>query len=143
MSTPYTLQPGVELAEYSPAMRIKAGELVCDARYYHKVTGARMWYTPMEAGEQRDTIVRVQQVVAADLRLEPIASDNKLPSAMNRKKKDLAAKLGAVRLLDVDHEKLLDEICRREELEHDEGEESSEDESSDESSDDGSEEEVS
>ena len=142
MSEPYTLQDDVELAEYTPAMWLKAGELVCDARYYHEVVGAKGWYTPMEASEQRDTVVRVQQVVAADLRLKPIAADNKLPSGMNKRKKELASKLGAVRLLNADHEKMLDEICRREELEHDEGEESSEDESSDEEEEDGSEEEV-
>ena len=45
-STPYTLQEDMELKEYTPAIRIKAGELVCDAVYYNKVAGARGWYTP-------------------------------------------------------------------------------------------------
>jgi len=107
---------------------------------YFKVAGAKGWYTPLD-GEKRDTLVRVQQVVAADLQLKPITADNKLPSGMSKKNKGEAVRLGAVRLLNVDHERLLDEICRREELEYDEVEESSEDDSSEEEEEEGEEEE--
>ena len=72
---PYTLQEDVELTEYTPAIRIKAGELVCDADYYNKVEGASLWYTP-DQGEGRKTVVRMQQVVATDLKLLPISATN-------------------------------------------------------------------
>ena len=44
--SPYTLQEDKELKEYTPAIRIKAGELVCDAEYFNKVAGARGWWLP-------------------------------------------------------------------------------------------------
>eukprot|EP00966_Prymnesium_polylepis_P105434 2441600-Prymnesium_polylepis.1 len=54
-SVPYALQEDVELTEYTPAIKIKAGELVCDAEYFNKVPGAQLWYTAMQ-GEQRKTL---------------------------------------------------------------------------------------
>ena len=85
-SEPYTLQEDEELKEYTPAIVLKAGALVCDAEYFNKVPGASLWYTPMQ-GEQRKTKVRMQQVVAADLKVAPISDENKLPAGMNRKNK--------------------------------------------------------
>ena len=114
-SDPYTLQEDVELAEYTPAMKIKAGELVCDAEYYNPVRGARLWYT-RELSEGRKTLVRLAQVVAADLQLAPVSETNKLPSAMPQKNKKAAKDLGAVRLADAAHEVIKDEIVLRERL---------------------------
>lgn len=131
------MQEDVELKEYTPAIRIKAGELVCDADYYNKVPGASLWYTPTQ-GEERKTKVRMQQVVAANLKLTPISPSNKLPPGMSKKNKTATAatKLNAQRLDPAEHEKMLDDIHRREVLEHDEVEDdSSEDEESDEESD--------
>uniref|UniRef100_A0A7S0L856 Uncharacterized protein n=1 Tax=Coccolithus braarudii TaxID=221442 RepID=A0A7S0L856_9EUKA len=71
-------------------------------------------------GEERKTKVRVKQVVAADQKMAPITDENKLPSGMNKKKKAEATKLGAVRVDPFEHEMMLDEIHRREVLEHDE-----------------------
>ena len=118
-SEPYTLQEDEELKEYTPAIVLKAGALVCDAEYYNKVPGASLWYTPMQ-GEQRKTKVRVKQVVAADLKVAPISEENKLPAGMSVKNKKDAAKKGAVRVDKDEHEMVLDEIHRREVLEHDE-----------------------
>ena len=116
-SAAYTLQQDVELPEYTPALVLKAGELVCDAEYFNKVGGASLWYTPMQ-GEGSRTKVRVQQVLAADLNLAPISVDNKLPSNMSKKKKEEATKLGALKVKSEDHEELLDEINRRECIEY-------------------------
>ena len=118
-SVPYTLQADVELTEYTPAIRIKAGALVCDAEYYNKVAGAPLWYTPMQ-GDARKTVVRMQQVVTPDVKLTPISDTNKLPSSMNKGRKQEAANLGAGKMDSDQHDAILDEICRREALEHDE-----------------------
>ena len=107
------MQEDVELKEYTPAIRIKAGELVCDADYYNKVPGASLWYTPTQ-GEERKTKVRMQQVVAANLKLTPISPSNKLPPGMSKKNKTAATKLNAQRLDPAEHEKMLDDIHRRE-----------------------------
>ena len=105
---------------------------MCDADYYNKVPGASLWYTP-DQGEGRKTVVRMQQVVAANLQLAPISDANKLPAGMSKKNKSAATKLKAMRVDPADHEKMLDEINRREVLEHDEvDDESSEEDSSDE-----------
>ena len=118
-SSAYTLQDDVELEEYTPAIKIKAGALVCEADYFNKVPGASGWYTPTQ-GEERKTVVRVQQVLAADLNLAPISATLKLPSGMSKKNKKDATDKGALHLDKHEHDLILDESARREMLEHDE-----------------------
>ena len=108
----------MELKEYTPAIRIKAGELVCDAVYYNKVAGARGWYTPTQ-GEDAKTVVRVQQVVAANLTLAPISATNALPSGMSKTNKKKATAIHAVKLVAQEHQEILEEINRREATAHD------------------------
>ena len=130
-SNPYTLQEDVELTEYTPAMRLEAGALVVDAEYRNKVARANGWYT--KPTEKLKTPVRVQQVVALDLALEPISPKNKLPNTCDKK---AATKLKAEKLSDEDHEAIMEEICRRDVLEYDEEEDGDEDEDEHESGDD-------
>jgi hypothetical protein len=130
---PYTLQDDVELTQYTPAIHIKAGEHVIDGEFMNKVPGAQLWYTPME-GEARKTVVRVKQVVAADLKLAPISDEDKLPSGMPKKNKKVTTEKKALHVGPDDHEIILDEIARREESEHEElegAEDSEEEEDSD------------
>ena len=130
-SKPYTLQAAVELKMYDPPIRIETGELVCDAEYFNKVPGASLWYTAT-AAQDAVTVVRVQQVVAADLKPAAISEENKLPIGMSKKNKADATKKKAVKISAEEHEVILDEICRREELEHEEEAPESEDEGEDE-----------
>ena len=44
-SEPYTLQEDIDLEQYDPPIVIKSGELVCDAEFFNKVPGAKLWYT--------------------------------------------------------------------------------------------------
>jgi hypothetical protein len=117
-SAAYTLQDDVELKEYEPAIKIKAGALVCDAEYFNKVPGASGWYT--EAIPPMKTQVRVQQVLMTDLKLVPISNTNKLPSGMSKKNKKDATEKGALYLDKHQHDMILDESAHREMLEHDE-----------------------
>ena len=133
-SSAYTLQDDVELEEYTPALKIKAGALVVDAEYFNKVPGASGWYTPTQ-GEERKTVVRVQQVLAADLQLAPISDTMKLPPGMSKKNKKDATEKGALHLDKHEHDLILDESARREVLAHDEVvEDDSDSEESDEES---------
>jgi hypothetical protein len=100
-----------------PRRAIRRQGKLYDAEYFNKVGGASLWYTPMQ-GEARKTKVRVQQVLAADLKLAPISDDNRLPANMGKKKKAEAVKLGALKIASEEHEELLDEIHRRECIEH-------------------------
>ena len=137
---PYTLQDDVELTQYTPAVHIKAGEHVVDGEFMNKVPGAQLWYTPME-GEARKTVVRVKQAVAADLKLAPISDENKLPSGMPKKNKKVTTEKKALHVDPDDHEIILDEIARREEIEHEELEEDEDSDEEEDSEDDDEEEE--
>jgi hypothetical protein len=108
---PYTLQEDQLLKEYIPPQLVKAGELVCEGKYFNQVGGARQWYTPSEVL----TTVRMQEVIAPDLALLPISKQNKLP---NTCKKTEATKFGAKRISNDNHDMLLDEINRRSILEY-------------------------
>ena len=136
-SDPYTLQADVELTEYKPAMKLKAGELVCDAIYREKAPGAKLWFT-RTIGEQVKTKVRMGQVLAPDLRsFEPISTSNPVPSRLSKKQKKEFNDYKAERLGVDEHEAILDEICRRDILEYDEEDDSeveSDDSSAEESS---------
>jgi hypothetical protein len=60
----YTLQDVERLERYDPSIIIPKGELVCDAKYWSNVPGARQCYVPEEDSM---TVVRVKQVVAPDI----------------------------------------------------------------------------
>jgi hypothetical protein len=123
-SSPYTLQEDVELTEYDPPVIIPAGELVAMASWQNKVPRARNWYTPSE----NMTTVRMKQVVAADLFMEPISNVNNPPNTCNKPE---ARRLGAKRVSEKEHEEIMEEIARRAALEHDEMLENEHDSNSD------------
>jgi hypothetical protein len=109
------------LTEFDPPIQLQEGELVARAKYFNKVPWANRWYTPSEV----ETTVRLQQVLAPDLTLQPISEENKLPNTCDRRK---AEQLGAKRVSNRDHDLILDEISRsaimdHEELEYEEEEE--------------------
>jgi hypothetical protein len=120
MGDPYTLQEDTELTEYNPKIFLKAGELVCSAKYLEKVPRAKQWYT--QTREAIMTTVQMQQVVAADSKLMPISPDNQLPRTCRRQH---AQELGAVRVSDEDHDEIMEEIHRREILDFDEEDDAS------------------
>ena len=70
-----------------------------DTDDFNKLHGAQLWYTPTQ-GEERKTVVSMQQVLRSDLKLEPISATNKLPSSMNKSKKVEATRLSAAKLDD-------------------------------------------
>ena len=125
-STPYSLQQDMQLSMYNPPIYLKAGELVCNARFLNEVPRAKQWYTPSVAENEMNTVVRMQHVVMANMTLNAISETNVLPRTCNRSK---AEELGALRVSDEDHETILDEIFRRENMDFNEGSYFSEDES--------------
>jgi hypothetical protein len=137
-SSPYTLQEDVELDEFDPPLRLSAGELVVDAHYYNKVPTTRKWYTRSALA----TVVRMKQVVAADLEMHSISDTNKLPSVCSRHTKREATSKGAKRVADDDVDAIAEEIATRTALDYDELSDES-DEDSEEESDEESDEEAS
>ncbi len=120
-SDPYTLQNSVQLEEYKPPLHLEAGELVCKARYLHKVPRARQWYTVPTT--DLPTTVRLQQVIDPKLEMLNISPTNKLPGNCDKR---ACERLGAQKISNEAHEELIEEIHRRECLDFDEEHESEE-----------------
>jgi hypothetical protein len=78
------------------------------------VPRAKSWYTLPQANSS--TVVRLQQVVASEISLVR-TTGARLPNTCDRK---TAERLNAKKILDGDHDAILEEIGRREGLDHDE-----------------------
>jgi hypothetical protein len=112
-SEAYTLQEDTVLTEFDPPLKLEAGELVADATYLNMVPRAPLWYTPSES----TTTVRVKQVLVAKLNMLSTSEGNKVPRGCNKREVE---RLGGKRLVDADHEEILDERMRRVALDHEE-----------------------
>jgi hypothetical protein len=110
---PMILVDATLLTEFDPPIMLQEGELVARAKYFNKVPRANRWYTTSEV----ETTVRLQQVLAPDLTLQPISEENRLPNSCDRRK---AAQLGAKRVSNSDHHSILDEISRSAIMDHEE-----------------------
>lgn len=62
------------------------------------------------------TTVRMKQVVADDLFMEPISNENNLPNTCNKPE---ARRMGEKRVSEKEHEEIMEEIACRAALEHD------------------------
>jgi hypothetical protein len=130
LSDPYTLQE--ETAEGMSGM-IGAGTIVADVLYFNRVERATHWYTQ----SNMTTVVEVRYVLLTGFQLQPISKTNKLPTACNRRE---AAQKKAVKVTLLDHEVIMEEAGKRDQLEYDvdnddsdESKEESEEESDEES----------
>ena len=112
-ATPFTYQEDSD--------GITAGDLVCQAEYLNPVGRARLWYT--ESGEE--VLVRLQHAVEGDLELVGESNGCRLPRTCNIAE---AQGKGAKRISDLSHERILDEINRRDALAFEEDFEETEDE---------------
>jgi hypothetical protein len=101
-SNPYTLQVDQDDG-YS------AGDLVCEANYLNPVGRARLWYTESE----EVALVRLQHTVDGNLHLIGESNSCRLPRTCNV---SWAREKGAKRIADLSHERILDEINRRDSL---------------------------
>jgi hypothetical protein len=110
---PMILVDATLLTEFDPPIQLQEGELVATAKYWNKVPRANCWYTPSEV----TTTVRLQHVLAADLPLEPISKENKLPNTCHQRK---ATQLGAQRVSKTNHDLVLDAISRSAIMDHEE-----------------------
>jgi hypothetical protein len=65
---PMLLVDATLLNKFDPPIQLQEGELVARAKYFNEVPRANRWYTSSEV----KTTVRLQQVLAPDLTLQPI-----------------------------------------------------------------------
>ena len=100
---------------------IGAGRMVVDAIYFNRVERAPFWYT--KSGET--TVVEVRHVLKSGLEMEEVSATNPLPQACNRVE---ASRQKAKRVNILDHEAIMEEVERRNQLEYDNDEEEESDE---------------
>ena len=82
---------------------------MCRAEYLNPVGRARLWYT----ASHDNVLVQLNHVVDGDLKLEVESGTCKLPRTCNIAE---ARGLGAKRISDLSHERILDEVNRRDAL---------------------------
>ena len=107
LSKPYTLQEETE----GMSGMIGVGRMVANIIYFNQVERARHWYTQ----SNMTTVVEVRYVLLTGFQLQPISKTNKLPTACNRK--DTAQKK-AVKVMLLDHEVIMEEAGKRDQLEY-------------------------
>jgi hypothetical protein len=133
-SLPYRIEGDQFLTEYDPPIHVKDGELVCEGKYLEELLRAKGWYYPTAIR----TVVRLQQVLAADIKLSRItAPDNLLPRSGWPQREPPFEKLGkrpervrqlqlaeqSTKICQNDHDEVLEEMRRRQLLDYDEEEE--------------------
>jgi hypothetical protein len=99
------------LQDTNPPTIVPKGEWLCVAQYLNKVPRAKGWYTQSTVC----VTVRLQQVIASNLHLQPLSSTNKLPNTCN---KTVAQRKAAKKLSGHLHDVLLSEIARRDMMDH-------------------------
>jgi hypothetical protein len=144
---PYRMDGDRFLTEYDPPIHVKDGELVCEGLYLEGLHRAKGWF--YQTGIK--TVVRLQQVLAADIKMRPITTpENLLPRGGYPQREPPFDKLGktpvrlaqleqaerSLKICDTNHEELLEEMRRRQLLDYEEEEEETDDDQSDHVSDD-------
>jgi hypothetical protein len=113
-----------------PTLRIYLfTSMAADRLYFNQVERARHLYTQ----SNMTTVVAVKYVLLTGFQLQPISETNKLPMACNRKE---AAQKKDLKITLLDHEIIMEEAGKRDQLEYDvnnDNEEESEEESKEES----------
>jgi hypothetical protein len=107
LSKPYTLQEDTD----SMSGTIGAGTMVVDVLYFNRVERAPHWYM-----QSKETMVaEVQYVLLTGLHLLPISETNKLPTACNRRE---AVQKKVVKVTLLDHEVIMEEAGKWDQLEY-------------------------
>jgi hypothetical protein len=91
--------------------RLKKNEHVCRARYLLKLPRTSKWYYQVPTGEE--FTVRLQMVLAADIRLKKASDLSKLPTYWRGRRAVNPVLVEDMRLLDQEHDNLLARIERR------------------------------
>ena len=139
-SLPYRMEGDRFLTEYDPPIHVKDGEQVCEGIYLEGLNRAKGWFYQTNIR----TVVQLQQVLAADIKMNPIKTpDNLLPRGGYPQREPPFDKLGktpvrlaqleqaerSLKICDTDHEEILEEMRRRQLLDYEEEEETDDDQS--------------
>jgi hypothetical protein len=118
LSEPYTLQADTE----GMAGMISAGTMVVEGVYYNRVKRAPYWYTPSEVR----AVFEMRHVLWTGLQLLDISRENTLPNACNRME---ATRQKAVKVAAYEHNQIMEEAERRDQLEYEHEDEAESDKS--------------
>mmetsp|Transcript_22912 Transcript_22912/g.76909 ORF Transcript_22912/g.76909 Transcript_22912/m.76909 type:complete len:368 (+) Transcript_22912:205-1308(+) len=111
-SAPYGAPEDMTLTDFTPPVQVKQGDMLIDGTYFNAVQGVRFWYTP---AVDLTLTAPARFVVRADVEMHQPGPEVKLPKASKKVKKEMLAK-GAVRVDATDHEKIMEELRRRDAL---------------------------
>jgi hypothetical protein len=98
--------------------RLSKGEHVCRARYLLKLPRTTKWYYQVPDGEE--FTVRLQTVLAGEIELIPESETNKLPTYWRGRRETIPTAREDKRLIDADHDRLLEELERRDAFDYEE-----------------------
>jgi hypothetical protein len=143
---PYRVEGDQFLQEYDPPIHVKDGELVCKGVYLEGLYRAKGWYHPTKIR----TVVWLQQVLAAAVKLSPIEAPNNLlprgwpqhepPFGTEGKTPARLAQLQqaeeSIKISENDHDEILEELRQQQLLDYEEEEETDNKEEDEVSSDD-------
>ena len=108
LGEPFVLEEDCTLDTFDPPQHFKSGELVVYAKYFNKVQRAPFWYTASDSVFKE--LIKVQHVLAADLKLLEISTDsNPLPRSCNRRE---AERRGAKKVSETDRRLIQEQIER-------------------------------
>ena len=113
---PWEVEADEIIQECGAGYPVFKGEMICKGIWLDKLRGARNWYTPTT----HTCIVRMQQVVNADLQLNVRYAEYPLRRGLLRVSVQLADTHGAWHVTDLDHEFMIEESRRREGFDYEE-----------------------
>jgi len=116
---PFRVEEDKVLTKGNTSVRVSAGEYVCRAVFLEKLYGAADWWTMTTSkkdGSHMRTIVRMQQVLCPDIKLEARSDTNQFEKGTYKRSVAYADQHGAWKMDKDDHNFLIDESINREEF---------------------------
>ena len=110
-SLPYEL----DTAQQIDSITLQPGEKVCDAVYLNPLANIQQWYTPYDQNADGTTLIRISTVLHGNVHIETLAQ-HPLPSHITAAIKTQAEQLQAIRITDMSHDKILQEIFNKEQI---------------------------
>ena len=115
---PYLAEKDTVIQNGEISFSVKQGEWLCKGKWLFHVTDADNWYFVKENADY--ITVRMQQVVSADVRLLPVGDGNRLPPSCDDgpRRSYIERKYKPMKILDVDHDFLMDRAAEMEDWDH-------------------------
>ena len=115
---PYQAERDMEIDNGTIPFQVRRGEWLCEGKWLFHIPDAPNWYY---VKEKEDTVVvRMQQVVSADVRMIPVGPGHKLPETCGdaSRRTYMEKKYKPMKILPSDHDFLMDRASEMEDWDH-------------------------